>query len=50
MNGWSGHVIISLQDRAVAQPVCLGIGVPDKYRVDGKLNCEMWALTRFVII
>ena len=31
----------SLQDRAVAQAVRQGVGVPDKYRPDGQMNCEM---------
>ena len=42
--------VTSLQDRAVAQAVHQGVGIPDKYRVDGQLNCEMWALTIKVIM
>ena len=27
-----------------------GVNVPQRFRVGGQLNCEMWALTRYLLI
>ena len=42
-------VFNTLQGRAVTEAVQKRVTVPEQYTVDGQLNCEMWALMRYLL-
>ena len=36
------------QGVSVARATIDGVNVPDHFRIGGQLNCEVWALTRYL--
>jgi len=39
-----------LQERSLGKAAKEGLHIPDSFRLKDQLNCEMWALTRYVLV